>query len=288
MTDQVDEEICYRHTDRTAFVRCQRCDRRICGDCMHQASVGFHCPECLKTGKQKIYRGAAAYTSRPIITQVLIAINALVFVIGVVLEPRALQQAAGQVARDFSLFGPAVDPGVTDGGEVWRLVTSAFLHGSLWHLGMNMFLLWLLGQQLERDLGRVSYVALYVAGLAGGSFGALLVSPRALTVGASGAIFGLLGAAAVLQKSRNISLMESGLGLLIGINVLLTFARPQISIGGHLGGLVAGAIAGWVLIEIGPKLPNKHVATAVVGIIAAGFFGAGIWAATTWPNPLFG
>jgi membrane associated rhomboid family serine protease len=142
------------------------------------------------------------------------------------------------------LYGPAVAK-----GEWYRLVTNAFVHFGLLHLAFNMLLLYRLGLVLEPALGRVRFVLLYATALLCGSFGALLLSPHAATGGASGAVFGLLGAVAVGLRQRGISLRETGIGGLIVLNLVFTFAIPGISIGGHLGGLAGGAAVGWVMLR---------------------------------------
>ena len=174
---------CYRHPDRRAGVSCQRCDRPICPQCMHQASVGFHCPECTKTGKQKVYtRANLGVLNRPLLTQVIIGINAAVFVAGLVSESNDALAGRGGFALDGGLFGPAVAA-----GEWYRIVTAGFLHAGLLHVGLNMFLLFQLGSILEPALGRLRFGLAYVVSLLTGSLGVLLLDPNTLTVGASGA-----------------------------------------------------------------------------------------------------
>ena len=134
-------------------------------------------------------------------------------------------------------------------GEWWRLVTAGFLHFGILHIAMNMLLLWQLGNLLESAIGRGRFVLLYLAALVGGSFGALLLSPDALTGGASGAVFGLMGAAAVALWHRGINPMRTGIGTTLVINLLITFTIPGISIGGHLGGVVVGAAVGYVMFD---------------------------------------
>jgi membrane associated rhomboid family serine protease len=275
---------CYRHDDRRAGVSCQRCGRPVCPDCMHQASVGFHCPECTKTNKQKVYtaRTLPGLSDQPIITKVLIGINAVAFLavlatggdiggVGSSLTDQGTVFAAW-LGSDGEVVGVAT-------GEWWRIITSGFLHGGLIHLGMNMLFLWILGPQLERALGRWNYLAVYIAGLVGGSLGALIFDPFVPTLGASGAIYGLLGAALVLQRSSGINVWQSGiLGLLL-INVMITFAIPQISIGGHLGGLVGGLLASFAVVEISQRSKSRVLPAVVVLGITAVLFGASLWVA---------
>jgi membrane associated rhomboid family serine protease len=273
MTAPTNVRTCYRHPDRVAGISCQRCDRPICPSCMNQASVGFHCPECAKQGKQRVYQGPGAWAVQPIVTQVVIAINVLVF-IGM-LATRTLEpwSAGGQIiARqrgDFGLFadGASFGPFVPD--EPWRLVTGGFLHSNdipfgFIHLGLNMWFIWVLGQMMERALGRTGFVAVYAAALMGGSLGVMLLDPESLTVGASGAAYGLMGAAIVVARDRNIDLMRSGLVTTLGINLLLTFSIPGISIGGHLGGLVAGGLGGLLMVEGGKRMGPKGPLIAAV------------------------
>jgi membrane associated rhomboid family serine protease len=149
--------------------------------------------------------------------------------------------------------------------EYWRLITGGFLHANLLHIGLNMYLLWLLGQMLEPAIGSVKFAAVYFASLLAGSFGALLVSPDVATVGASGAIFGLMGAAVVEMRARGIDPMQSGIGGLILINLVFTFAFSGISVGGHIGGLVGGLLAG-LAVNFGDQ--RRSTALAVAGCLA--------------------
>ena len=243
---------CYRHRGRETGVSCSNCGNPICTDCMTPTPVGMRCPDC--AGKrQEVHTMRTMYVD-PIATYVLIAVNVLLF-LG---SGGSLGGGGGnQVFRDFALYGPLVDQ-----GEYWRLVTGGFLHSGIFHIGFNMYILWWLGQMLEPSLGHVRFVALYFTSLVAGSFGALLLSPNAVTVGASGAVFGLMGAAFVLQQARGIDPMRSGLGPLILINLALGFVIPNISIGGHLGGLIGGAIAGFLLFEVGERMGRNAIAYA--------------------------
>ncbi len=245
---------CYRHADQLAGVVCQRCDRPICPQCMHQASVGFHCSECTKKGAQRVYRGAAALAARPGLTIGLIAVNVAVFVLGVVLSGPAGLNGRSDLVIDGGLIsigrlnnGDLI--GVAD-GEWYRLVTSGFLHYGLIHLGFNMYALWILGGMLERAVGRLQFAVIYVVSLLAGALGALVASPDALTAGASGAIYGLMGAALALGRSRGIAVRQSPVFGVLILNLLITFAIPGISIGGHLGGLAGGFLAGILLFEL--------------------------------------
>ena len=268
-------QTCYRHPDRRAGVVCQRCDRPICPDCMNQASVGFHCPECTRSGSQRIVRPGQLIT-RPIVTQALVALNVAVFVAGM----GGGMSTSRSMTIDGGLIGSAPTGqgliGVAH-GEWWRLVTSGFLHANLLHIGFNCFVLYQLGQVLEPVLGRVRFVAVYFAAMLTGSFGVLLLSPDRLTVGASGAVFGLMGAAIAVFRSRGINPFDTGLGGAVMINLLITFTIPGISIGGHVGGLIGGFVAGWILVDLGPRvLKDPTVAIALVVAMGAGAAFAGI------------
>jgi membrane associated rhomboid family serine protease len=152
-------------------------------------------------------------------------------------------------------------------GEVYRLVTAGFLHAGFLHLAFNAFALYVLGSMLEPAIGRLRFAVIFFVSLLAGSFGALLAAPDALTVGASGAIFGLMGAAFVVMRNRGINPMESGLGLWLGINLLFTFAVPGISIGGHLGGLIGGTLAALLMFDLRDRIRMPQL---VPVLLAAG------------------
>ena len=256
---------CYRHPGAEAGVKCRRCERPICGRCMITAPVGFQCPQCVK-GAPAV-RSLRSLRVEPYITYALVAVN--VFVALLALSGGSISRGNG-LADDFALFGPAVAA-----GEWWRLLTSGFLHYGLLHLGFNMLVLFQLGTLLEPAVGRLRFAALYATSLLGGAFGALLVSPTAFTAGASGAIYGLLGAVVVIMRRRGVDVMRSGLGGLLVINLLFTFVIPGISIGGHLGGLAAGAAAGLVLEAAGDR-DRKSRLMGLAGCVAiAGAAGLG-------------
>ncbi len=156
-----------------------------------------------------------------------------------------------------------------DSGDYWRILTAGFLHTGIIHLLFNMFGLYILGGLLEPAIGRLRFGVIYFVSLLAGSFGALLLEPTAPTVGASGAIFGLMGAAVVVMRNRGVNPMESGLGLWIGLNLLITFTIPNISIGGHIGGLVGGAVAAALMFE----LPDRARMPAMLATVLAGALG---------------
>ena len=225
---------CYRHTDRETYIHCQRCGRAICPDCMRQAAVGFHCPECVEQGRASTPRPRTVYggTLRGrgnAVTLALIGVNVAMFL--------ALQ-VSNALAVETVLVGGAVAQ-----GEQYRLFTSMFVHLQFMHLLFNMFALWIFGPVLEGALGRIRFLALYLlSGLTGSVAVYWLTDPNIPTVGASGAVFGLLGAALVVSVRRGYDVTWL-LGLL-GINLVFTFLVPGISWQGHLGGLVGGLVVG--------------------------------------------
>jgi membrane associated rhomboid family serine protease len=266
---------CYRHPDRETGVSCSNCERPICPECMTPTPVGMRCPECARQ-KTKVVRGTGGgrgFDSAPA-TFVLIGLNVLAYLAQIVSGSGGLGGLSGSVAEDFSLFGPAVAD-----GEWYRLITCGFLHAGLLHLGFNMFALYVVGQLLEPALGTARFVALYFASLLAGSFGALLLDPSAFTVGASGAVFGIFGATMVIARGRGMNQIASELGFLLVINLAITFAVPNISVGGHLGGLAAGLLCAGLIVAgergfFGPRrLPVELFAMAAV---AAASTAAGI------------
>jgi membrane associated rhomboid family serine protease len=262
-------DVCYRHPDRETGVSCSNCGRPICPDCMTATPVGMRCPECSRQRTQvRTMRNAFA---EPTATYVLIGINVLLFIGATAGGSSFAGRPGGTVAADLGLFGPAVAD-----GDWWRLVTSGFMHAGVIHILFNMYILYWLGTMLEPALGHVRFVALYFTSLLCGSFGVLLLSPDSLTVGASGAVFGLMGAAFVLQRLRGVDPMASGIGPLILLNLAITFVIPGISIGGHLGGLIGGAATAYAMDQVsrrraGVALPV--LASAAVAVLAvAGSF----------------
>ncbi len=249
---------------------------------MHQASVGFHCPECTRAGAQKVYR-PGDLVSRPLVTMALVAANVVVFMISL--------GAGDQINRRDRFDGLSFDYGINGGlidvrGEWYRLFTGGFLHSGVIHLGFNMLLLWMIGSQLEAALGRWRYGLLYVGSLLAGSAGALVADPNALTVGASGAVYGLMGAAVIAQRANGISFWQSGIGTLVVVNIIVSVTVPGISVGGHAGGLIGGLAVGWLYYEA-PKLHAKPwVGYAGAAAFTVLSFGLGLWAATTWQNPV--
>lgn len=228
---------------------------------MTPASVGFHCPECVRSMGQRIYT-PSQLQSRAVVTPVLIGINVAVFVVGAVVAGGA---AASGSSGDLIDQGALAAPFVAQ-GEWYRLVTAGFLHAGLLHIGLNMFLLWILGRLLEPAIGSGRFLLLYATSLLAGSLGVVIIDPGR-TVGASGAVFGLMGAAVVAQRYAGIDPWRSGIGPTIGVNLLLTFLVPGISIGGHVGGLLGGAFAAFLLLGL-----SRRTGSRAVGIVACSAF----------------
>lgn len=210
---------------------------------MTPTPVGMRCPECArqKTRVQRGPVGAGGYQYPA--TYVLLALNVAAFLVEIAGGAGGLSGEGSSVLSNFGLFGPAVAD-----GEWYRLLTAGFLHAGIIHLGFNMFALWVIGRILEPGIGTPRFVALYFASLFAGSFGAIFVSPNELTIGASGAIFGIFGALFVIARGRGLDEIARQLGFLLLLNLALTLGIPRISIGGHLGGLAGGVICALVLV----------------------------------------
>lgn len=259
-------QTCYRHTDRETGVSCSNCGRAICPECMTSTSVGMRCPEC---SKQKTKVRSVGSSGDPTVTYALIGINVAV-ALGSFLSG-ASATGGGLGASSITTEGWLARP-LIEQHEYWRLITAGFLHGGPLHLLFNMFGLYILGGLLEPAIGRSRFAILYFVSLLAGSFGALLLEPNAPTVGASGAVFGLMGAAVVFMRTRGMNPMESGLGLWIGLNLLITFTIPNISIGGHVGGLLGGALAAFVMFDLRDRvrLPQAvpMLLAGAIGVLA--------------------
>ena len=186
-------------------------------------------------------------SDEPSLTYILIGINVLAGI------GSLLGSGGGATSSALTHDGGLSAQFIAD-GEYYRLITAGFLHAGLFHLLTNMLSLWILGTIIEPAIGHWRFGLIYFVSLLCGSFGALLLSPDELTVGASGAIFGLLAAAAVVAWNRGFNLMESGLGVWIGLNLLITFTVPNISVGGHVGGLIGGALTAFLLVDLRERI----------------------------------
>lgn len=260
---------CYRHSNRETGVSCSNCGNPICPDCMTPTPVGMRCPDCAK--QRTPVRTMQSLGGDPVVTYVLIAINVLAF-IGLAASGSSLGGGGdGQLFRDGALLGIGFYEGALHGvaeGEYWRLITGGFLHAGILHIGFNMYILWWLGSQLEPAIGRSRFIALYFTSLLAGSFGALLVEPTGFTVGASGAVFGLMGAAFVFQRQQGINPMQSGIGPLILINLVIGFIIPNISVGGHIGGLVGGAFAAYAIDQLSSRSRSQTLPVLVCSLVS--------------------
>ncbi|MGZ8737336.1 MAG: rhomboid family intramembrane serine protease [Nocardioides sp.] len=268
--------VCYRHTDRETHIRCQRCERPICPDCMNQAAVGFQCPTCVREGSKTVRQAGTAYggkrSGNPALTsQVLIVINVAVYLLITAtggsgspwLYRLALLPTTGTAIIDGQ---PTVFQGVSD-GAYWQLLTSAFTHLDLWHIGFNMVALWVLGPQLEMVLGRTRFLAIYfLSALSGSALVYWLSNVNTPTIGASGALFGLMGA--LLIVAYKVKGNVSQLMMWIGLNFLITVVgRAFISWQGHLGGFVGGLLLAAVFVYA----PKAHRSRwQLVGAVALG------------------
>jgi len=209
------------------------------------------------------------------VTLALIAINVIAFLAEGNISING--QPTSSVYEEGALFGSLrgyPNLGVAH-GQWWRIVTSGFLHESLLHIGFNMYVLWILGQMLEPALGRLRFGVVYGVSLLTGSLGALLVTPHSPTVGASGAVFGIMGAAAVEMRARQIPVMQSGVGGLILINLVISFTLPGISWGGHVGGLIGGALVA-AIFQLASRRRAQPLALAACAVIALGALAASI------------
>jgi membrane associated rhomboid family serine protease len=217
--------------------------------------VGSHCVECAKAAKPDVRTRARFWSAgQPaLVTILLITINVAVFVYAVVRDPAAFGASLTETHVDLALYGPAVEQ-----GDWYRLITSGFLHYGIIHLGFNMYLLYVLGQMLEPAIGRVRFLLVYLAGLLGGSAGALVVSPNSVSAGASGAVFGLLGLAFVGYYLNGVNPLTTGVGTLLLLNLGLTFLwSGRISVGGHVGGALAGSLCAFAVMAP----PSRRVPT---------------------------
>jgi membrane associated rhomboid family serine protease len=282
---------CHLHPKRETLRSCSRCGRPTCPSCLRDAPVGQHCLSCIKEAQgpttQRVKRSGVV-TARQMksmdlpVTRVIIAINAAIFVM------TELAQKWNTV--DLAVFASAGPTRGVANGEWWRLVTSGFIHYGLVHIGFNMYAVWIIGRVLEPALGRWRYIGLYTVSLLGGSFGALLFSPFAATGGASGAVFGLAAAGTIALRQRGVP-FNATWGPMLLINMVLSLSIKNISLGGHLGGMVFGAIIGAVLMN--PKRRGKSavqdaallvglgvVAVALAIVVAkspVGANGEGLW-----------
>jgi membrane associated rhomboid family serine protease len=283
--------VCYRHPGRESYVRCTRCERPICPECMNEASVGHQCPECVAEGRRsqrpvRTLFGATAIGARSYVTITIIAINVLAAIASIASAGGRGLAGGGSGPIGF-LFGGTtpllsqggavggspyqgsngllLGPGGISDGEYYRLLTSMFLHFGVLHLVMNMWALWVVGRILEAVLGPVRFLALYLVAGLGGSLAVYLFDPLGLTAGASGAVFGLF--AALFIVLRRMKRDTSSIIPLLVINIIISFV-PGISLAGHLGGLITGAIVAFAFAYAPQKNRNLYAGAAVVVLLA--------------------
>lgn len=263
--------VCYRHPDRVSYTLCQRCGRTICGECQTPAAVGVICPECMaeqraqRTPSQVRAARGAGFLTRflrpgfPTVTVGIIVVTFAVFLLQLIpgLGVTSALQYAGVYSSSYD-FQP------------WRMITAVFTHspGSILHVGLNMYTLWIFGQALETMLGRGKFLALYLISGFAGSVGVLYLSdPLSAVVGASGAIFGLMAAFILIQ--RRLGNQMRSLLILVGINLVIGFVPGfGISWQAHLGGLIGGALVGLVYYSNRRSDRSSRLWWEIVGVIA--------------------
>lgn len=261
--------VCARHTDRVSYVRCQRCGRPACPECVVEAPVGVQCVDCVREARRaapvpRTVFGATVRGGRPLVTLTIIALCAVSYLLQLVLGWETWTSR-------LAFYPPLGDV------EPWRFLTGAFVHSDApWHVLLNMYALWIVGPQLEVAFGRARFLALYLLSAVGGhTVVVLLASPAALdwytaTVGASGAVFGLFGAFFLVM--RRLGRDATGILVILGINLVLGFVAPNISWQGHLGGLVTGVVIG-TLYAYAPRTRRTAVAVAGTVVVAAALVG---------------
>jgi membrane associated rhomboid family serine protease len=260
---------CYRHPNRETGLSCSECGRPICTECMTVAAVGIRCPD--HSGQARNVRTPRAVSSYAgaYVTRALIAINVAVY-LAELADGAGINADRGYIFQNGALYGPFVAH-----GDWWRLFTAMFLHYGPIHLGLNMLALYWFGIVVEGAIGHARFLVLYlVSGLAG-SAGALLLTPNSPTVGASGAIFGVLGALLILEWLATGSFAGQALSMIV-VNLAFTFAVPNISRGGHLGGLVAGVIGMFAFARLRSYRP-QYLGIAAVLLIGVASVAIAYW-----------
>jgi len=260
------DNFCYRHPDRQSFIICQRCGRTVCSECQTQAAVGVHCPECVREARQSAPRVKPVAVTRirssmrstsgvPVVTYSLIGINLALYL--------ATWVSGGALYQALAYWPPLT------ASEPWRMITSAFMHSpsSILHILFNMFSLFIFGPIIENLVGRGRFITLYLLAALGGSVGVLLLSPGSVVVGASGAIFGLLGAFFVIQRRLGGNSMQ--LLVVVGLNLVLGFIVPGVAWQAHLGGLIVGAGVAAIYTATRRRQQRTVQAVAVAGVAVA-------------------
>ncbi|MEX0169039.1 rhomboid family intramembrane serine protease [Streptomyces sp. LMG1-1-1.1] len=263
---------CYRHPETETGIRCTRCEKPICPQCMVSASVGFQCPDCVRGGsgtghaadanQPRTLAGGRVATDDRFVTKILIGINLAVFL--------AVLLVGDRLVAELELIGYAFSPvlgevvGVAD-GEWYRLLTAAVLHQAVWHILFNVLGLWVIGGIVEPELGRIRFAALcLLSGLSGCVLAYLLAEPNQPSLGASGIVYGLIGAWVVLARRRRHDMRP--VVLFVALSLLMTFTRPGISWEAHVGGLVAGALVTYAMVHA-PRARRDLVQYAACGAV---------------------
>ncbi len=240
---------CVRHADRPTGLRCVRCDRPACPDCLREASVGYQCVDCVREGSKSVRPARTAAGAKTSSSRRLVVVPALIVTNVAAFALTALQ--AGSIvdnSRSALFQDGALVPAYVSAGEWWRLLTSGFLHFGNYggfgpvHLLFNMFALWVIGRDLELVLGRARFLTVYLLSLLGGSTAVMLLGDTGAGVaGASGAVYGLFGGIAVVVFKAKLN--PTPVLTLLAINIVLSVTLPGISLLGHVGGLIAGALS---------------------------------------------
>ncbi|MGV9359421.1 rhomboid family intramembrane serine protease [Amycolatopsis sp. NPDC003731] len=275
---------CWWHPNRPTGLSCSRCGRPACPDCLREAPVGFQCTDCVHTGNQQQRRQHRGYqeagfgqrtvfgarlSQSVLVTQVILAVNVLVFLATVVQAKSLDDNDLSSLFQHGALYGDAT----MGHGEWWRVLTNGFLHYGPIHIAVNMFSLWMMGRSLEQVTGRGRYLALYFVSMLGASTAVLLFGDPAGfpgTAGASGALFGLMGAYGVTVVKLRLN--PTGLIITLALNAFITFGIPGISIFGHLGGLVTGALV-TVALLYAPQVKQAQWQAIGIGIIVVALLG---------------
>ncbi len=264
---------CFFHKDRETGRRCTRCGNYACPECLTTASVGSHCWQCIKAAPPPKSEQLKRTLAEPLlVTKTIIGLNVLVFILQAANGSdvgSSLFGGSGRVSAFEQQFGYVT--GAAASNEIWRMATTGFIHFGLMHIGFNMLILYRLGDQLERGVGGARFLALYVVSLLGGSFGTALISNRnEVGGGASGAVFGLAAAAAIALMQRGVPFYSTGWAPLLAINLVFTFAIPNVGIGAHVGGLIFGGLIGFVMLhpQLGRTAPWLGYVAAIAVCIA--------------------
>ncbi len=258
-------QTCAFHPDRSTALQCTRCGRPACPECLTPASVGFHCRACVAESRstQRAPRTVAGgrLHQQPLITFALIGVNVLIFLLTAVQARSGVDLSPSRIFQNGTLA-----PSLVASGQWWRLLSSGFLHLSVIHIGLNMVSLYIIGITLERILGRSRFLVVYLLALLGGSASVMLFAqPLSSAVGASGAIFGLMGGLVVVFRRFRYDMRQ--LLIVLAINLFLSFQLTGISWQAHVGGLVVGAAMTAALVYPPPAVRKKVQVGVVVGLV---------------------